>query len=443
MSEKKRLTRRNFLKNGAIVSAAFALGNAAGIPARITSRNPSDVIGVGIIGPGSRGLGLIREALNTPKIEFRGVCDIWDVRLKAGLESCGNQKAATYADYRGLLENPDIDSVIIGAPDHWHMRMAIDAAEAGKDIYSEKCMAHTIDEGKAIRKSIRDNERVYQLGHQLRSRKSSFQAKEIIDSGALGKVTYVTLNHSRNKPVGRKRGWFVPGPEDFPTDLTPERLDWNRFLGSAPKHPWAPERYLAWRCFWDYGTGLAGDMQSHVIDLTNQLLGMGIPEKAYSSGQITYWKDGREVPDIWHSVLEWPSRDLIIVYTCNFTNEREGSMCRFFGTEGTMEFYSDIKVFAEPLSHLYIDFFERIKAGRIPRARTHPGDAPPVYEYQEDDRLAVADHMQDFFDCIRTRGKTRCNEDVAFQEMATTAMSVASYRLNKAVGWDSAREEIV
>src|SRR3989339_815081 len=153
MREDKRLTRRNFLRNGTIVSAAFAFGNVPGARAYITSRNPSDVIGVGIIGSGSRGLGLIREALNTPQLEFRGVCDIWDVRLKAGLDTCGNQKAATYADYRALLGNPDIDAVIIGAPDHWHMRMAIDAAEAGKDIYSEKCMAHAIEEGKAIRKS--------------------------------------------------------------------------------------------------------------------------------------------------------------------------------------------------------------------------------------------------------------------------------------------------
>jgi predicted dehydrogenase len=321
--------------------------------------------------------------------------------------------------------------------------MAMDAASAGKDIYSEKCMARSIDEGKAIRKSIRDTGRIYQLGHQLRSRKSSFQAKEIIESGALGKVTYVTLNHSRNKPVGRKRGWFVPGPEDYPENLTPEHLDWERFLGSAPKRQWDPRRYLAWRCFWDYGTGLAGDMQSHVLDLTNQLLGMGIPEKAYSSGQITYWKDGREVPDIWHSVFEWPSRDLIIIYTCNFTNGRESSMCRFFGTEGTMEFYSDIKVYAEPLSHLYEDFFNKVKNGRIPRDRNQPGGVPPVHEYREVDSLAASDHMQDFFDCIRTRRKTRCNEDVAFQEIATTDMSVCSFRLNRAVGWDNLREGIV
>ncbi len=443
MNRKNPLNRRGFLKTGMLCSASLALSASTAARAFVHSKNPSDTIGVGIIGPGSRGLGLIGEALNTPKIEFRGVCDIWDVQLKKGLDICGNPKAAAYADYRALLDNPDIDAVIIGTPDHWHMKMVTDAATAGKDIYSEKCMARSVDEGKAIRKSIKENRRVYQLGHQLRSRKSSFQAKEIIESGALGKVTYVTLNHSRNKPVGRKRGWFVPGPEDFPADLTPEHLDWERWLGSAPKHPWAPERYLAWRCFWDYGTGLAGDMQSHVLDLTNQLLGMGIPEKAYSSGQITYWKDGREVPDIWHSVFEWPARDLIIIYTCNFTNEREGSMCRFFGTEGTMEFYSDIKVYAEPRSHLYADFWEDINSRRRSAGRPGSVSVPPVFEYGEDDRLAVADHMQDFFDCIRTRGRTRCNEDVAFQEMATTDMSVRSYRLNRAVAWDDQREIIV
>lgn len=443
MSPEKNIKRRDFIK----VSAAAALGVAAGStiesPAILGSQNPNDVIGVGIIGVGGRGMGLIREALNTPQIEFRGVCDIWDVRLKRGFENCKNPNCVTYTDYRSLLENKDIDAVIIGTPDHWHTPMVLAASDAGKDIYSEKCMGKTIEDGKAIRASIKKNGRVYQLGHQLRSREINHRAKEIIDSGALGKVTNVHIGHNRNKPQGTPWAWFIHRPEDVPPELTPDRLEWEKFLGPAPKRSWDPGRYLAWRCFWDYGTGLAGDMQSHALDLANQLLNAGIPEKAYATGSILYWKDGREVPDYWHSVFEWPSRDLTVMYTCDFTNSHRGSFGLFLGSEATMDFYSDIKVYAEPGSDRYKEFFDKL---RKEQALSIPGQQrsiPPVYKYEKEDNLAVADHMQDFFDCIRSRNKTRCNEDVAFEEIATTIMSVTAFQQKRRVTWDPVREEVV
>lgn len=431
------ISRREFLKD-----TATAAAGVIGAPAILSASNPSDIIGIGQVGIGSRGKGLMREALATYKTQYRGVCEIYDARLQDALSKCQNPKAAAYRDYRYLLENKDIDAVIIGTPDHWHARIAVDALNAGKDVYVEKAMTKTLAEAKAIVKAVKENKRVFQLGHQGRSSAANMRAKEIYESGALGPVTYVRTFLNRNSVLGEWR-WYIDENHVPDPNCTPEHVDWETFLGTAPKRSFDPLRYLNWRCYWDYGTGLAGDLLSHAMDAVNQTMSLGIPKTCVATGGIYYWDDGRDVPDVWNATYDWPDRKLTVNYYAQCNNAHFGSSAHYMGKDAAMEVGDGIRVYPEVISPRYKQFIDEQRAKLPSGKRLNEKDIPPVYEENFGGNLAITTHMENFIDCVRSRGKCRCNEDIGFEEAVTVHMSVKAYNEKRMVTWNPVRQEIV
>lgn len=433
MEKGKNQPRRMFLKRSAQSAMGLAAG-AIGAPALLRSANPSDVIGVGVVGFGNRGKALLQDVLDCRKVEVRGVCDIYKSRLQWGIENCKNPNAAVFENYRDLLDCKDIDAVVFGTPDHQHAMQTIDACNAGKDVYCEKCMTHTLAEAKEVMKVIKSTGRVYQLGHQLRSYPTYLRAKEIVDSGALGQISYIKAWHHRNSTVDHPWRYHLDKNGNPPADATPENIRWDFFLMGAQQRPFDVFRFLNWRVYREYGEGIAGDLQSHALDSINMIMGLGIPQSCVASGGIYYWDDGREIPDVWSSVFEWPGRSLQIDYNCILCNGRYGWGIEFHGKDATMTLNPDaVAVYPESVSPRYEEWIKK---------NNSPGENVPVLSFDGKSGLGYESHMENFFKCMRSRKRTRCSEDDGFEESVTAFMSIESYEKKKRVEWDSARSVI-
>ncbi|MCK4930559.1 MAG: Gfo/Idh/MocA family oxidoreductase, partial [Candidatus Aminicenantes bacterium] len=423
---------------------------------RASLKKPGELLRIGIIGYGGRGEHLVRAAgfAHQDFFEIRGsksqrtwrqreiqgfldqedlnvlltgVCDVFDVRAERSLAAslndrrpgggAGNLKGAKrFRSYQDMLGSKDIDAVIIATPDHWHAQMAIDAVKAGKHVYLEKCMTRTEEEVYALTDAVKKSGMVFQLGHQNPQQETFWRAKQIVDKNILGKITLVETTTNRNSPNG---AWVY----SIHKDANPQTIDWEQFQGPAPHRvPFSLERFFRWRCWYDYGTGLSGDLFSHEFDAVNQILGMGIPKTVVSSGGVYFFKDGRDVPDLFQAVCEYPDRDLTLVYSATLANSR-GRGRVFMGHDASMEVGSGLTVNADYDS---TRFEEKIKAGVIdtslPLFSYRPGsksiDAITsatekyfatkglMYTYQRGRQVDLTHlHVKEWIDCIRTGEK--------------------------------------
>ena len=296
---------------------------------------------------------LEQENLN---IRITGVCDIFTSHARRALETSANiyrtgtaeqkeKPAKFYSNYKELLRADDIDAVIIATPDHWHAEMTIEAAKAGKHIYLEKPLSLTVAETHAVENAVHENNVVFQLGHQNRQIESHLRAKEIIEKNILGKITKIECYTNRNSPNG---AWVY----DIDPEANENTIDWEQFLGPAPYHPFSLERFFRWRCWWDYSTGLTGDLFTHEFDAINQVMGIGIPGSAVASGGIYFFKDGRTVPDILQVSYEYPDRDLNLLYSASLASSKQRSKT-FFGHDANMELSANMTVYADRNSTRY------------------------------------------------------------------------------------------
>ncbi|HSG68177.1 MAG TPA: Gfo/Idh/MocA family oxidoreductase [Bacteroidales bacterium] len=404
---------------------------------------------------------LAQEDLN---VSLNGVCDIFDTYGRMAQEAGANinregsngkmgNVPVRYTNYIDLINADDIDAVIIATPDHWHGPMAIAAARAGKHVYVEKPMTWTVEETYEVRKAVKDNGIVFQLGHQGRQTESYFKAKEAIEKGLLGKITLIEVTTNRNDPNG---AWVYPIHED----ANENTIDWQQFIGQAPDHPFSLERFFRWRCWWDYSTGLSGDLLTHEFDAINQILDLGIPHAAASSGGIYFFKDGRTVPDVLHTVYEYPDRDLSMVYSATLANDRRRGRV-IMGHDASMELGEDLIIKADPRSTRYE---EKIKDGIIdpdlPLFTYSPGmknvDAvtSPTEQYFAGRGLLYTYrggkwedpthlHIKEWLNCIRNGGQPSCNIDRGFEEAMAAHMGTIAYKENRKVFWDPETESIV
>jgi predicted dehydrogenase len=472
------------------------LGVSEGAPAYIpeaVSRSPSEHVRVGIIGFGGEGESLVRNAgfahpdwvadrqeemREDPRndwyqsyidqddlnISITGVCDLFDVRAERALAASKVElrpgggrvmpEATRFLRYTDMLESPDVDAVIIATPDHWHSRISIDAAAAGKHVYCEKAMTRTEDEAHAMYEAVKSSGIVFQLGHQNRQVESHMKAREIIAQNILGPVCLIETTTNRNSPNG---AWVY----DIHEEGSPETIDWEQFEGPAPhKVPFSLERFFRWRCWFDYGTGLSGDLLSHEYDAVNQILDLGIPHSAAASGGIYFYKDGRDVPDIFQAVYEYPDRDLTFMYSATLANGK-GRGKVFMGHDATMEVGSGLTVYAERESTRFeqkID--DKIINPSLPLFTYRPGfkgiDAVTsateeyfasrglLYTYRGGKRVSAYHlHIAEWLDAIRNGGETSCNIERGFEEAMTCHMATRSYQLGRKVEWDPVRRRIV
>jgi predicted dehydrogenase len=458
------------------------------------SQPPSQRVRLGIIGYGGEGEALVRHAgfahpgwvddarqnarenpgdkalevymsQDDLNVQLTAVCDVFDVRAERAIAASQVETrpgaghafpaAKRYRHYQDLLDSGDVDAVIIATPDHWHSRMTIAAVEAGIPVYCEKCLTRTEEEAHQVFEAVKRTDVVFQLGHQNRQSEAHPKAREVIEADILGPITLVEGTTNRNTPWG---AWVW----DIHEEGNPATIDWDLFEGPAPnKVPFNLERFFRWRCWYDYGTGLSGDLLSHEYDGVNQILQVGIPKSAVASGGIYHFKDdGRDVPDTFQAVYEYPDRELTFVYSATLANGNYRGLA-FMGHDATMRVSGSLTVTADRNSTRYKD---KIENGTIDPSRAmftyRPGfkgiDAVTsataeyfvsrglLYTYRGGRRVS-AYHLLigEWLDVIRNGGETSCNIDRAFEEAMTCHMATKAYQEGRKVEWDPVQRRIV
>lgn len=466
----------------------------AGVFSEMASREHPQKLRIGIIGNGGEGESLVRSlgfahpdwiqerreaqaenardtwleewlAQENLNVELTAVCDLFDVRaeraiaasnqpLRPGGDNRQLSPAKRYRTYQELLAAPDVDAVIIATPDHWHAPITVAAAQAGKHVYCEKCMTRTEEEVWLMADAVKSSGIVFQLGHQNRQMESHEKAREVVEKGILGPITLVETTTNRNDPWG---AWVW----DIHEKGSPETIDWEQFQEpAANKVPFSLERFFRWRCWYDYATGLAGDLLSHEYDAINQILGLGIPHSATASGGIYFFKDGRDVPDVWQAVFEYPDRDLTLVYSATLANGRNRGIV-MMGHDASMEVGTNLKVIADGSSTRYEKLLEEglVKTDR-PMLTYQSGfkgvDAvtTPTQEYFASRGLLFTYrggrrvstyylHLREWLNCIRYGGTPSCDIDQGVQEAITCHMATKSYLEGRRVYWDPDQRKIV
>jgi predicted dehydrogenase len=443
-------SRREFLG----ISAAAAGGTLASKailltpePAQAASRPvaPSDRVRFGMIGVGMQGSGLLGTSITLPGVECAAAADLYDGRHVLAREIVRPDLPVTRR-YKELLANKDIDCIVAAVPDHWHRQVVIDAVNAGKDIYCEKPMSHTAADGVAMVDAAKKSGRIVQIGSQRVSSLVCAKAKEMIAQGMLGDLMLVEGWLGRNDPTG---AWQYPPP----FDLSPQNLDWDTWQGDVPKRPFDPIIFARWRCWKEYGTGVAGDLLVHLISGMMFMLGINEPPKqASAAGGIRHWKDGRNMPDV-HSTVYYYG-DLPVYMRLNLATSMPETY-RIQGSKGLLEVNGSSVTFSPQTGK---DSYPSYYTGSFPRAMRE--EYLKKWHEENDARLAseamaetsqtfrgpdfddIAPHLSNFFNAVRSRRPVV--EDVVFGHNAALACHMAneSYFRKTSVRWDEASKTI-
>jgi predicted dehydrogenase len=409
---------------------------------------------------------LAQEDLN---VAITGICDVFELHAENGVAAATSNvhpaaqnktlpPTKKYRDYRKMLENPDIDAVLISTPDFHHARMMIEAIKAGKHVYCEKCMTRTEEEVYQVVEAMKNSKVVFQLGHQYPQTGAFAKAQEIVQKDILGKITLVETTSNRNTPHG---AWIRHLDDNGnPKPGNPQTIDWDLWLGDRPKVPFSIDRYYNWTKWWDYATGLSGQLFCHEFDAVNQILNIGIPKSAVASGGIYYFKDNREIPDVFHAVFEFPDNELTLIYSASLASSRERGRV-FMGHNASMEVGNALTVTADEDS---TRFKEKIEKGIIdtslPLFTYQPGtkgiDAITsatekyyatrglVYTYRGGKRVDTTHlHIKEWLDCIRFGGTPSCHIDKAYQVTIACHMATKSYQEKRRVEWDPVKKRII
>ena len=402
-------------------------------------------------------------------VELAGVCEVFDLHAQKGLETAKNglrvngivgtnYPVKRYRTYSEMLDDKDIDAVIIATPDHHHARMTADAVKAGKHVYCEKSICVTEEELFEVYDAVKKSDRVFQLGHQITQNVVFQQAKEIIKKNILGKISLIETTTNRNSSSGAWIRHIDSSGKPKPGNLS--NIDWDQWLGNRPKVPFSKDRFYNWTKFFDYDTGLLGQLFTHEYDAINQLLRIGIPRSVISSGGIYYWKDNREIPDVLQCVFEYPDKDLTMVYSATLANSRQRGRV-IMGHDASMELGGTLKVMVDNDS---TRFKEHIKEGLIdssdPMLTFAPGagdidgtsGATEKYyasrgltnTYINGQQIDVTHlHLKEWLDCIRTGGTPSGDIEKAFEEGITVLMAHKSYIEKRRVEWDPILGKII
>ena len=450
--KKSSVTRRNFMRLGAgFVAAGAAVKVTVLEPTRLRAAGmlpPSDTVRFAAIGTGVRGCELLKASLRVPGVECVAVCDLYDGRHMAARESVKKAEVPATRNYKEILDRKDVDAVIIAVTDHQHRKVFEDACAAGKDVYCEKPMSHTVEDGIAMVDAAHKANRIAQIGSQRVSSILYAKAKEIYDSGKLGDVFFIDAYWDRNSASG---AWVYP----IPPDASEQTIDWNAFLGSAPKRPFDPVRFFRWRCFLDYGEGLAGDLFVHLISGIQFITSTNtVAQRAQSTGGLFRWKDGRDFPDLIDTFYDYPN--FRVAVRCNLNNDG-GEFIGFFGTKGTMVIkdstltYTPQDTRPQPESYSIYGWPEGLREQYLEDWHAkHPLPTPLASAVEDQSETFtvppgysdLADHQANFFNAVRSRKRTVENEE--FGNNAAIGCHLANYSyFNKTVAtWDAAGKKI-
>ena len=434
-------TRRHFLQSTA------ASGLASSLLAQDGKVAANDRIQIALIGAGGMGSGDVASALQIPGVEMVAAADVYDGRLQRAKERWGSSLFTT-RDYREVLARPDIDAVIVATPDHWHAQISIDAMNAGKDVYVEKPMVQKVEDGRRVVEAQKKTGRILQVGSQRVSSVVYAKARDLLKSGAIGQLNMIDAWWDRNSAVG---AWQYA----IPPDASPANIDWDRFLGSAPKRPFEPIRLFRWRNYQDYGTGVAGDLFVHLFSGMHFIMDSLGPQRVFATGGLRYWKDGRDVPDVMQGIYDYaetkthPAFNLAL--KVNFVSGAgETSGFRFVGSEGVLTVGDTVTLTKQPRESepgYTIDtfpkavrekFLDEYKRKYPPQRVTADALRPKAQEEYVAPRSynEHVEHHRVFFDAVRSRKPVV--EDAAFGLRAAgpAVLSNTSYFEKRVVQWD-------
>ena len=408
---------------------------------------PNDRIQFATIGVGIQGLNDTRAALRVPGVEIVAAADIYDGRLTLAKETWGDQ-LFTSRDYREVLARPDVDAVIIATPDHWHARIAIDAMKAGKDVYVEKPIVQDIEEGPQVIEVEQQTRRILQVGSQRVSSIVYAKARDLFKAGAIGELNLVEAWMNRNSANG---AWQY----SIPPDASPATIDWDRFIGNAPKRPFEPIRLFRWRNYQDYGTGIPGDLFVHLFTGIHFVLDSLGPTRVMATGGLRYWNDGRDVPDVMLALYDYPKTAAHAAFTLalkvNFANGGGNDQAfRFIGPDGMLTIGNgNVTLSRRPRPKdpgTTADTFA--KATQEAYMKEHRGKYPEQAELVPTNEEVYAapagynesiEHFKTFFDAIRARRRVVEDATFGYRAAAPALLTNESFFQAKPIGWDPDR----
>ncbi len=371
---------------------------------------PPDRVRAGVIGTGGRGR-LLTAEFREIGAEIAAVCDVYQPNLDAGLQAASTG-ARAYKDYRRLLEDPSLHAVVIATPDHWHARMVIDAVEAGKDVYVEKPLTHTIDEALQVVDAVRRTRRVVQVGTQRRSAPLFMEAKRVVDSGRLGGVRLVNswwLNHQSSLSRGRLEG----------------ELDWQQWLGPAPRRPLDPMRFFNWYYYFDYSGGLLIGQAAHMVDVFHWFMNSSAPlAVTCSGGRVNL--EGAEVTDTASILIEYPE-NYFAVFTLGYKamryHPRLDQLAQFHGHRARLD-----------VGREFFRIYPETKDPELTpeREENRPGSFA----------AATRDHIRNFLDCVRTRREPNAPAEAGLSAVIVLSMALDSLRSGRRLKWNAAARRV-
>jgi predicted dehydrogenase len=443
--------RRLFLKKLGLTGAAAAVSPMvfAGESEirELLERNPlrqnDSPIKLGLIGAGIMGVEDMKTALQHPNVEVVAVCDLYDGRLEAAKERWGDHLFLT-KDHREVLKRNDIDAVLIGTPDHWHKQISIDALNAGKHVYCEKPMVHSVKEGMDVINAWKKSNKVMQVGSQGISSLGNEKAKELLAAGAIGDIVYAEGFWARHSPEG---AWQYNIPEDG----SKQTVDWERFIANTTDRPWDPKRFFRWRNYLDYGTGMSGDLFVHLFTSLHFITNSLGPNKVSAMGGLRYWKDGREVPDVLLGTFDYPDSEqhpgFNLSLRCNFVDGTSGTTyLRIVGTKGSMDVkWEEVVVKMNNNAEDDDPFLKeqaRLRGVVEGRAKILP-PRETVYAAERNYKGAHYDHFANFFNAIRNGGTVAEDPIFGFRAAAPALLCNDSYFQDKFIKWDPVNMKLV
>ena len=444
MPSQHTIGRRGFLQLGALGATGLShLFSSRQVRANTSA--PSEKITVGMIAVGARAHQLMETIQQIPDVEIVAVCDAYRGRVARAISRTGG-RAREIGDYRDLLQDPGIDSVVISSPDHWHAQQAVEAMDAGKHIYIEKPLTYTPDEGLTIMAAQQRNQVVVQVGSTGISGSLAQQAREMVRSGRLGQVTMLRAATNRNTSSG---AWVYP----IPPDASPETVDWDLFQGSAPKHPFDLKRFFRWRCYRDYSGGMSTDLFVHTCTLIHYVMDASMCESAIGMGGLYRWTQSRDVPDTINASLKYPEGFLVSL-SGTFNSQLRGRRgLQILGTEGSLVLGRELTFTPEtarPNNGWIVDSWpEALEEAywRDPQVRAAERPAAPATAAEpevsrSDGKSSVRAHFEEFFQAVRTGGKTVEDATVGHYAAACAHLVNLSIDRGEVVHWDATKKTV-
>ena len=405
-------------------------------------------------------------------VAITGICDVFDLHAEKGMaaarhdiftggEIARKHPVKRYRTYQDMLDDPGIDAVIIATPDHHHARMTIDAVRAGKHVYCEKGPIHREEEIQPLYEAVKNSSVVYQLGHQIPQNAVFQQAQEIIRRGLLGNISHVETTSNRNTRHG---AWIRHLEDDgSPRPGDEKSIDWKQWLGGAPDTPFSIRRFYSWARYFEYETGLYGQLFSHEYDAVNQLLHLGIPGTVSASGGQYFYTEFGDMPDVLNTSFEYPDKGLTLTYSANLTSSKSRPRT-IYGREASMTVGNNLTVTLDGSSERYAGLLEMDKVDPSrPVIEILKGSSleqsidavsSPTSQYYASRGLTTTTiggaewdvthlHLREWIDCIRNGGETSANIEKAYMEAVTLAMADISYREKCRTRWDPANRRIL